>query len=702
MEFPASSYECPSSFTSRGSRQSSDYFDNKEYDFIKNQADNSFSKTFNLKCEHHNWKLPDRKTNYPPNYEKWQISELYLLKKRLNATKSKLNTFNLAEWHKHTNYMNPAGLVLSHLRSYNIELLTQAWCKFFELLNVFKLVPDKLEGNFNSVHLCEAPGAFIASLNHYIQTKNANIKWSWIANTLNPYYEGNGLDEMINDDRFIFKTLDNWWFGEDYTGNIRVKKNMDSLEHIVSRIDPIHIVTADGSVDCLKNPAEQEAHVFALHYAEVLAALKILNTGGSFVIKIFTIFECETVCLLYLLCSVFGEVTLHKPVVSKEGNSEVYVICCNYIGKEVCCEILTNMNISCEVGQILFSKEELPNTFIHQIINCSSFFTNLQIEVLEKNIKSYKNKMPHKRKMLLRRVRDTVAELFIQKFSVSSLPDQSCFIIRDKSLEKTFNHVPKNEEGTFQERQELLHIDKNSCLLRNREILLSFKEHWHRPKIFWFHLNEINLINFKPIIGKPIVQIKSSKFCRGNLITIINDLERFGNLVPLKIADQQSSLVEYIPDFSSDYNVCVISNENFMTNFYHYQIESLKTIVTELKKVPSNGNFIVSGLTLLTQFSVGIAYFIGLAFTEVGIVCPEDFGYTLVYKNLTNSTIFIKLHELLDNYFYRDIAVLSVIPLTLLCDGEWNRCVTSVNHIALKDMALKKISSLLSKNGLLF
>ena len=64
-----------------------------------------------------------------------------------------------------------------------------------------------------------------------------------------------------------------------------------------------------------------------LHLAEAVTALKMLTEGGNFVLKMFTIFESETVCLLYLLSCAFESVDIFKPATSKEGNSEVYVIC---------------------------------------------------------------------------------------------------------------------------------------------------------------------------------------------------------------------------------------------------------------------------------------------------------------------------------------------------------------------------------------
>lgn len=59
---------------------------------------------------------------------------------------------------------------------------------------------------------------------------------------MNPYYEGNPLQKMINDDRFLMKTLDKWLFGDDYTGNIYEEKNLESLRREVLKIGPIHLV----------------------------------------------------------------------------------------------------------------------------------------------------------------------------------------------------------------------------------------------------------------------------------------------------------------------------------------------------------------------------------------------------------------------------------------------------------------------------
>jgi cap2 methyltransferase len=67
-------------------------------------------------------------------------------------------------------------------------------------------------------------------------------------------------------------------------------------------------VTADGSVDCANEPADQEAKVAPLHYWEVITGLTLLAPGGCLVVKMFTMFDGTSVSLMYLLCCLFEQV----------------------------------------------------------------------------------------------------------------------------------------------------------------------------------------------------------------------------------------------------------------------------------------------------------------------------------------------------------------------------------------------------------
>ena len=173
------------------------------------------------------------------------------LKDELNFTKSELNHFDIQIWRAHTNFTNLCGYLTRYCKKHlNAELCTQAWLKFCTILNTFDLVKRdsaKKEGTLTSVHLCEAPGAFVTCLNHHIAIRYPGLSLNWKATTFNPYYEGNSIQEMINDDRFIKNTLPNWFFGEDFTGNIMSLKNLRNLKEICKK---------NAQIDLVRNPID--------------------------------------------------------------------------------------------------------------------------------------------------------------------------------------------------------------------------------------------------------------------------------------------------------------------------------------------------------------------------------------------------------------------------------------------------------------
>ena len=134
-------------------------------------------------------------------------------------------------------------------------------------------------------------------------------------------------------------------------------------------------------VDCQKNPARQEELVAGLHLAEIIGAIGTLKNGGNFVLKCFTFFESDTLCQLYLLASIFRKLSVYKPATSKEGNSEVYLICEDFLGMEKSALNVLIENIN-HGGTNLFNKKDIPDEFKDQVKKCSRFFMDIQIKVV--------------------------------------------------------------------------------------------------------------------------------------------------------------------------------------------------------------------------------------------------------------------------------------------------------------------------------
>jgi len=75
-------------------------------------------------------------------------------------------------------------------------------------------------------------------------TEGNSYDWRWLASSLNPYYEGNSLNHMITDDRFMVQTSDHWYFGADNTGDILSSHFIESLISECSKKDmnSVHLV----------------------------------------------------------------------------------------------------------------------------------------------------------------------------------------------------------------------------------------------------------------------------------------------------------------------------------------------------------------------------------------------------------------------------------------------------------------------------
>jgi len=393
----------------------------------------------------------------------WQLDKLQRTKRDLNKVKSLLNDFNLSKWQQHTDRMNTAGEIVRTVReNIKAELVTQAWCKFYEIASNFPLVPlneiRKANGkNFKSVHLCEAPGAFVAALNHWLKTNALDVQWNWLATTLNPYCEGNSYDNMVADDRFIRHTLKHWCFGADNTGDIMDLRNLDALVKKSESLDGggrILLVTADGSIDCTDMPAEQESVVAQLHLCETVACMHLLQKGGNFLLKLFTLFEHQSVCLMYLLSCAFHQVKVTKPASSKGGNSEIYVVCMNFKGRDYAApylRILRNYYGNVSPANAIFSLRDIPGGFLRRIEQCSEFFKFHQCQVIMNNINTFNMKEKFHKDFAISILKQTIGIKYLENCKLNKIHPANEIVGR-KIIERNHNRFINKNVDSYNER----------------------------------------------------------------------------------------------------------------------------------------------------------------------------------------------------------------------------------------------------------
>ncbi|XP_074055205.1 cap-specific mRNA (nucleoside-2'-O-)-methyltransferase 2 [Macrotis lagotis] len=492
-----------------------------------------FAKKFSYgKPPSNEWQLPDTSDTFTCDHTKF--NSLLVLKNSMNEVKNLLSDKNLEDWHQHTSFTNRAGKIIPHVKKIvNAELCTQAWCKFHEVLCSFPLIPQEAfqNGELNSIHLCEAPGAFIASLNHYLRSHNIPCDWNWVANTLNPYHEANDNLMMIMDDRLIANTLPWWYFGPDNTGDIMTLKHLTGLQNFISNMSPVHLVTADGSFDCQGNPGEQEALVSPLHYCEVVTALMTLSSGGSFVLKMFTLFEHCSINLMYLLNCSFEEIHVFKPATSKAGNSEVYVVCLYYLGREAIHPLLTKMmqHFGTEIiNKALFPQHAIPESFLKRHEECCVFFHKHQLETISENIRLFES-INEVEQTKLNNLRDCAVEHFMQKFQMKYLSRNSWLVKKSKigcSMNSKWFGQRSRYFKTYNERKML------EALSWEDKMASGYFNHWAEEHAISNAGKNTTLESVCPNLeyhlwyileGMKLPKVKCSPFCDGEILKTLNE-----------------------------------------------------------------------------------------------------------------------------------------------------------------------------------
>lgn len=373
-------------------------------------------------------------------------------------------------------------------------------------------------------------------MNHYVKTSDATryCDWFWAANTLNPYHEANGGGTTIADDRLIANTLPWWFFGSDNTGNIMIQKHLLDLQVFVSNMRRVDLVTADGSFDCQENPDEQEALVASLHYCEVTAALLLLSPGGSFVLKMFTLYEHSSVCLLYLLNCCFHSVSVFKPATSKAGNSEVYVVCQNYDGKEAVRPLLSKLiryyGPCTAEREALFQSSVVPESFLTQHKEVCTYFHSLQVETITENLRLFEE-MSVELRQRLDHIRDCVAHEYLQRFQVSFLP-RSRWISRNTvspaccSVSAGRPLGQKKQTGSFNERRELQTLSWRERIQRSCHatwIQSHASEDRGTRCVLEGPLSTCHVDSWYVIVGAALPAVRNSPFCEGGLLNHLNE-----------------------------------------------------------------------------------------------------------------------------------------------------------------------------------
>ena len=305
---------------------------------------------------------------------------IFLYKNILNSFKDQLdNTKSLID-----DYLKEWEIVKKQIHDYEYVYTSSYYKKNISKISpisrsYFKLKEMNKEFNlFNKVNnkivcLAEAPGGFIQSVIHSLLYEKID--------------EIIGITLLSDDDK-----VPRWnhslkrYTKVKFLSGIKGDGDLYNFINIISLIkeigkNSVDLVTGDGGFDYSSDYSKQEENSLKLIYSEIFLALNIQKDGGSFICKIFDIFNRETIFLLYILKESYKDVYLYKPKMSRLSNSEKYIICLGYKGYNK--DIIKLLCHSFEKTKVNIS---ISNQFMNDIYEYNKLYCKNQINHIKKGI----------------------------------------------------------------------------------------------------------------------------------------------------------------------------------------------------------------------------------------------------------------------------------------------------------------------------
>jgi len=255
--------------------------------------------------------------------EEQQIFVNNSLSHYLRNIKDKLDHISF-EWNSHKKFTNIYEYVHTNISNNNnsiskLKPISRAFYKLIEIIYKFDIFKIYNHKSIKSFHFAEGPGGFMEAISFFRQNKKDKYYGMTLLDTVNKNIPTWKKSNITNHENFIFEN------GHDNTGNLYNPKNYKLI--LNKYYNSFDFVSGDGGIDFSSDFHKQELIAFKLIFCEIFYAITVLKKNGSFVLKIFDVFYKPTIQCIYLLSTLFKEVSIFKPNTSRSGNSEKYIIC---------------------------------------------------------------------------------------------------------------------------------------------------------------------------------------------------------------------------------------------------------------------------------------------------------------------------------------------------------------------------------------
>lgn len=207
-------------------------------------------------------------------------------------------------------------------------VLSRAYHKMLEILHRHRdLVPPPGTPRVTG-HVAEAPGGFVQAIAEFgvFQDPDRQIGMSIL--------ERESYDARIPKFDPSAPSLPRTFrpvYGETKTGDVCRAPNLEAFAREFP--DGAQLVTGDGGFE-VSDWILKEARVAHLLLCQFMASYRVLRPGGSFVCKLYSAYTRPTAQILAIVSSVFRTMTIEKPPTSRVSNTENYIVCRGFDGRD--------------------------------------------------------------------------------------------------------------------------------------------------------------------------------------------------------------------------------------------------------------------------------------------------------------------------------------------------------------------------------
>ena len=335
--------------------------------------------------------------------------------KNVNKYKNNLDKIDRKTFQKLSYELDLYSNLKKDFISKGFPFATNASLKMYELIKELNLI----DCNKPIRAFCDAelPGAFIVTINHYVKTicKKPN-DFDWVGSSYYPEAAAKTGDLTILGDKYEFYTNNrtNWLMGPkpnalpenvpDVTGDLTNGNVVVTLTNAVhtrfNTTGGATLATSDAGIDASEDYSNQECNTSLLNYGQIIAAILSLAVGGHMVTKQYTFNNPFSRSLIALTSLLFEEAYVVKPVTSRPGNSEVYIVGKGFQGidKSLSDELIARFNVyngikdsPCKYAP-LFNPEDYK-AIDEELLNASMKIHNeQQVDFLNEINEYYENK----------------------------------------------------------------------------------------------------------------------------------------------------------------------------------------------------------------------------------------------------------------------------------------------------------------------